>query len=306
MINVTDFDKYVLRTPLIPFYVVDDALRANIFLKPENLQVFGSYKIRGIVSVVTSSREAHLRKGLMAASAGNMAQAVAFVARQLQVPCRIFIPDTAPQVKQEMIKSLDAELISMPFAELWKLVRGDEMVTEDGVFIHPAFNDALLAGYAGIASEIMADLPDVDAVIIPFGVGGLSIGVGTAIKRAMPDIAVYTCEPETAAPLKQSLTLGRAAAVNRIPSFVDAIGTPEVLPRVYELLAPVVSDSLVVSLDAAMQAIQILLRRHKLLCEGAAGCSLAAAMQLARENKHRNIVCILSGGNIAMEPCMTP
>ena len=296
-----NFNDLLVRTPLIPFQTWDMALESKIYLKPENLQLLGSYKIRGIAQVIKAAEPMRLQHGLSAASAGNMAQAVAYAARELGIPCQIFVPDTAPIVKKIMIQKLGAELIALPFEQVWAYVRGDQTVSNQSLFIHPAFNEDLLKGYETIANEIMTDLPDADAIIIPFGVGGLSIGIGRAIHRMNQTIAIYTCEPETAAPMKASLKLGRAVKIQRTSSFVDAIGTNEVLPPVFERLAPLLRDSLVLSLSEIKYALSLLLMRHKLVCEGAAASSLAAALSLARENKHRKIVCVLSGGNIAMD-----
>lgn len=236
--------------------------------------------------------------GYSAASAGNLAQAVAYAAKRINIPCQIFVPDSAPAVKKSMVLKLGAKLIELPFKDVWGMVRGDYPVPGRAVFIHPAFNKSLLIGYSSIAYEIIKDAPDLDAIVIPFGVGGLSLGVGKAIKQLKPDLAIYACEPETAAPLKKSLLSSQASSIVRTPSFVDAIGTPEVLPRVYQELAPILCDSLVVSLAEISQAMRILFLRQKLVCEGAAACGFAASQRLAKEKKHKKIVCVLTGGNV--------
>lgn len=288
----------ILHTPLIPVpsHVNDTA---KLYLKAENLQLLGSYKIRGVVSVIENTDQALLKGGLSAASAGNMAQALAYVARECEIPCNIYVPDSAPDIKKNMITKLGANLIELPYEEVWGMVRGDIICPDQGFFVHPVLNEHLRVGYASIADEIVAELPEVDAIVIPFGVGGLSLGVGMAMRRLKPDVSIFTCEPETAAPLKASILRGCAASVERIPSFVDAIGVPEVLPQVYALLAPVLQDSLVVSLADIRQAWRLAFYQHKLLCEGAAACSLAAAIQLAARNEYKHIVCILSGGNLS-------
>ncbi len=294
-------EKFVLRTPLIPLDTCIDSARANIYLKPENLQPFGSYKIRGIASVVSHYPETDLEKGLAAASAGNMGQTVAFAAQQLKIPCQIYVPESAPAIKKNMIQQLGADLVQLPFDEIWGLVNGDNEIKDEKIFIHPACSEPLLKGYASIAAELIEDMPTLDAVIIPFGVGGLCRGIGRALRNSRPDIAIYTCEPETAAPLKASLALGTPVSITRIPSFVDAIGTPEVLPQIFCEMRSLINDSIVVSLDQIRKAIQILFYKHKLLCEGAAACSLAAAMQLSMTGRFNHIACILTGGNISLD-----
>lgn len=287
---------YVIRTPLLFSNVLDTDV--EIYLKPENLQPFGCYKIRGIAALIDGSSRDKLNEGITAASAGNMAQAAAFAALKLNIPCTIYLPDTAPEIKKSTIKKLGAAIVEIPYQQVWGMVRGDVTPKAHGIFIHPAYNQLLRKGYATIANEIITDLPEVDAIIIPFGVGGLCIGVGEAVKRLKPTVDIYTCEPETAAPLNKSLAAGRAMMVNRQHSFVDAIGTPEVLTGVFDLLAPIVKDSIVVSLDDIRVALRQLLLQQKLVCEGAAACAYAAAFKLASSGKYKKIVTILSGGNI--------
>jgi threonine dehydratase len=162
-----------------------------------------------------------------------MAQAVAYAAQQLNIPCRLYVPDSAPQIKIQAIQNSGAEIIQMPYEDVWKIVRGDIKVSDDRIFIHPALNSFLLKGYAKIAEEILEAMPDADAIVIPFGVGGLSLGISKTIRKYNPEIAIYTCEPETACPLKTSLQMNKPVSVHRAASFVDAIGTPEVLADVF-------------------------------------------------------------------------
>ncbi|WP_028389541.1 pyridoxal-phosphate dependent enzyme [Legionella fairfieldensis] len=296
--NNIALNQLVIRTPLLSFNEIEES---QIYLKPENLQQFGSYKIRGVVSVIKNSEPLLLSKGLSAASAGNMGQAIAFVARQLAIPCHIYVPDTTPQIKKDRIKKSGANLHEKPFEAIWQIVRGDISPSTESIFIHPVFSEALLAGYEAIAYEIIEDLPDLDAIIIPFGVGGLSIAISRVIHQYNPKIAIYTCEPETAAPMYNSLRQGKPTSVSRIVSFVDAIGTPEVLPAVFQQLSPFLTDSIVVNLESVKQAVRTLLFNNKLLCEGASACSLAAGLNILKEKKHRKIVCLLTGGNLAGE-----
>jgi threonine dehydratase len=291
-----DLDQLIIRTPLLPFNGDEES---PLYLKPENLQRFGSYKIRGIVSVIKKSEPLLLNKGLSAASAGNMGQAIAFVAKQLAIPCHIYVPETAPSIKKNRIKQLGATLHEEPFETIWQIIRGDITPSTEGIFIHPVFSEALLAGYEAIAYEIIEDLPDLDAIIIPFGVGGLSIAMSRIMHCYNPNIAIYTCEPETAMPMYNSLRLGKATSASRRASFVDAIGSPEVLPHVFQQLSPLLTDSIVVNLEDAKQAVKSLFFNNKLLCEGAAACSVAAGLTISREKKHRKIVCLLTGGNLA-------
>jgi threonine dehydratase len=285
-------EKLIVRTPLI-------ASENGIYLKPENLQTLGSYKIRGIVSVIRGSDPGRLRQGISAASAGNMGQAVAYLARELNLPCKIFVPETAPDIKKSAIRALGAEVVELPYTEVWSMVRQGARAGLPGVFIHPFFTEALLEGYGAIARELYDDLPGLDAVVIPFGVGGLTTGITRELRRLNPGIAIYACEPETATPLARSLESGRPRAVERTPSFVDATGTPEVLPEVFSELIRLHVKSRVVSLQETRDAMAFLYQRHHLICEGSAATSLAAGRALL--GSHRRIACILTGGNISPE-----
>ncbi len=296
--NDTNFS---LRTPLLPFFSFNAELHANLYLKPENLQPFGSYKVRGIESLFENISEQELKKGVSAASAGNMGQSLAFMAKTRGIPCTIYVPDTTPVIKKERIKKLGANLIELPFKELWQFITDPPLLSNEPFFVHPVFTEALLIGYENIAKEIIADLPEVDAVVIPLGVGGLSLAISRAIKRLKPHVAIFTCEPETAAPMKAALKNGGPIRIQPKPSFVDAIGTPEILPYVFEQLAPIITDSKVVPLADIKKALETLLINNKLLCEGAAACSFAAAINIAQESSYQNIVCILTGGNLSTD-----
>ncbi len=286
--------KYITRTPLISY---DE----NIFLKPENLQIFGSYKIRGIATAINAANPDQLKKGLVTISAGNMAQAVAFASKELGVSCTIYIPDSAPEVKKMAVKKMGAEVIELPFLEIWNMVKSNDARIYEGLLIHPVFTPGIQKGYGNIATEIIEDCSDVDAIVVPFGVGGLTSGICREIRELKPNVAIYTCEPTTASPFYAALLAGRPVVTQRHPSFIDAIGTPEVLDQVYDFLKDKIDGSVLVTPEEAMDSVKELLLKHKLLCEGAAGASLSAARKLALTGKHRKIACILSGGNIAPE-----
>ena len=292
--------KYsVLKTPLIPFlsHSMDNA---SIYLKAENLQPLGSFKIRGIHALFNTTPHEQFKKGIAAASAGNMGQSIALMAQVHRIPCKIVVPDTTPDIKKDKIRALGASLEELPMSELWKLITHPPQRLNGMYFVHPFYTSALLTGYEDIAKEIVIDLPDVDAVVVPIGIGGLAIAIARAFKKLKPDTAIYLCEPETAAPFKASLLEKRATKIHIQPSMIDAIGAPETLPEVYSLLAPLVTDSEVVTIADAKKALYQLFN-HKLICEGASACALAAAIQIAKHSRHKKIVSILTGGNLSSE-----
>lgn len=282
-----------LRTPLIPL-----RSDAGLLLKPENLQPFGSYKIRGVLSAIAHAAPERLRQGLSAASAGNMGQTVAFVAQQLNVPCRIFVPDSAPQMKKDAIRQLGAKLIELPFTKLWKMVNGTGSTPTEGLFFHPVQTAGLLEGYGLLADEILAEAPHVKAIIIPFGVGGLTLGLSRVLRRKSSAIQIYAVEPETAAPYAASVRAGRPSRVERRPSFIDAIGTPEVLPSVFHELRELRVQSLTVPLEDARKATREIYQNHRMIVEGAGAASLAAAQTFRQTRGDAEVVAVLTGGNI--------
>ncbi len=284
----------VLRTPLIRFYQED--AETEIYLKPENLQPIGSFKLRGAGNAMAMASEAQLAEGVYTASAGNMAQGVAWHARQRGIPCRVIVPDHAPKTKLDAIERLGASYIKVPFEQWWQVLVNHHFDGMKGLFIHPVSDPAVMAGNGTIGLEILEDLPDVDAVIVPYGGGGLSTGIASAIKALKPDTKIFASEVETAAPLALSLQAGHPVNVDYIPSFVDGIGSSGILSEMWPRVSAVLDGSIVVGLQQIVKAIQMLLKRNHLLAEGAGASALAAG--LTGKSGGRKIVCVISGGNI--------
>jgi threonine dehydratase len=287
------------RTPLIR--LADPRPQApgpkpEIFLKLENLQPIGSFKIRGGGNAMRHMDPGALREGVCTASAGNMAQGVAWCAREMRVPCRVIVPDKAPAAKTDAVTALGAEVIRVPFADWWQVMETHDTRGVPGAFIHPVENNDVMAGNGTIALEILDDLPDVDTVIVPFGGGGLISGIGAGLRARRPECRVIAAEVETAAPLRASMDAGAAMAIDRKPSFVDGIGGAAVLPAMWPLVRQVVQDSVVVSLDEIAESIRLLVRQARIVAEGAGAAALAAARSGRIEG--RKIVCVVSGGNI--------
>ncbi len=256
-----------IRTPLVRLNV-DDA-PAGIFLKLENLQPIGSFKIRGASSAMSLAGRAQLDKGVWTASAGNMAQGVAWYARSLGVPCTAVVPETAPETKLAAIERLGAAIIKVPFADWLEIYNTHTYDGMAGLFVHAFSDPAVMAGNGVIGLEILEDLPDVDAVIIPYGGGGLSCGIATAIRAIKPDVRVYACEVETAAPLAASLAAGKPVEVEYTPSFVDGIGSPSVFADMWEHANRLLDGSLVVTLEEIAASIKLLAERNRVIAEGA-------------------------------------
>src|SRR5688500_19087240 len=218
-----------IRSPLVRLNV-DDA-PAEIYLKLENLQPIGSFKIRGAANAMGHMTSEMLARGVLTASAGNMAQGVAWRARELGIPCTVVAPDTAPDTKVNAIERLGGRVIKVPFAEWWRAFETRTFAGVDATFIH-AFDDLnVMAGNGTIALEIVEDLPEFDAVVIPWGGGGLSCGIAAALRALNSKCKIYAAEVATAAPLAASLAAGIPQTVPYEPSFVDGIGSKMVFPQ---------------------------------------------------------------------------
>jgi len=283
-----------VRTPLVRLWL-DDA-PAEIYLKLECLQPIGSFKIRGATNAMAEAPEAELARGVVTASAGNMAQGVAWGARARGLPCTVVVPDTAPQTKRAAIERLGARIVAVPFEEWWRAIEQSHHPGTEGYFVHPVLDDAVMAGNGTIGLEILDDLPDVDAVLIPWGGGGLACGISSALRQRRPGVRVIACEPETGAPLAASLASGISTGVDYRPSFVDGSGSRALLPKMWELARELIDEAVAVPLDATAAAVRLLAERTRVIAEGAGGLALAAA--LAGAGGGGKVVCIVSGGNV--------
>ena len=282
------------RTPLVRLNV-DDA-PCEIHLKLENLQPIGSFKLRGAANAMGLATPVQLERGVYTASAGNMAQGVAWSARRLGVPCTVIVPEHAPATKLAAIARLGGRVVKVPFDAWWQVLMTHEYPGMDGLFIHPVSDPAVMAGNGTIGLEILDDLPDVSAVIVPYGGGGLSCGIASALRALAPDVPVYACEVDTAAPLAAALSACAIQQVNYTPSFVDGIGGKSVLAEMWPLAQELLRASLVVSLEAVASAVRVLAERNRVIAEGAGAASVAAA--LTGSAGGGKVVCIVSGGNI--------
>ena len=286
-----------LRTPLIP--LCGRAGDARILLKLENLQPGGSFKIRGATNALACADPAALERGVVTASAGNFAQGLALRAAELGIACRVVVPDHAPRAKLDPLERLGCELLAVPFERWWQCLEERGHPELEGHFLHPVSEPAVIAGNATIGLEIHEDCPEVEAVIVPYGGGGLSCGIASALRALDADTNIYAAEVETAAPLAASFEAGEPVEVEYIPSFVDGIGGRGVLPEMWPLADALLNGSLVVDLDATAEALLHLLLHNHVLAEGAGAAALAAALEGA--SGESTIVCVISGGNLDLE-----
>jgi threonine dehydratase len=275
---------------------VDDA-PAEIYLKLENLQPIGSFKLRGAGNILRLTDKKKLEDGVWTASAGNMAQGVAWFAREMGVKCTIVVPDHAPETKLAAIRRLGGKIVKVPAAEWFGVVlEGRELEGMEGFFIHPVTERAVIAGHGTIGLEILEQVPDLDAVLIPFGGGALSSGIASAVRALKPQVKIYAVEVDTAAPLAPSLAAGRPVEVEYKSTFVDGIGSPHLIQEMWPLLRSLLDGSVVVSVEEIADAIRLLVERNRVVAEGAGAAPVAAAVS-GRAGSGR-VVCIVSGGNL--------
>ena len=283
-----------IRTPLVRLPVEDAP--AEIYLKLENLQPINSFKIRGATNAVLLAPAAERARGLVTASAGNMAQGVAWAARELGVPATIAVPEHAPEAKLAAIERLGGRVLKLPYDDWWNVIITGHVDGTEGLFVHPVQDPGVMAGNGTIGLEILEDLPDPDAVVIPYGGGGLTVGIATAIRALRPATKIITAEPATAAALAAALAAGHPADVDYRASFVDGSGSRRVLDSMWPLVAPLVDQALAIPVDEVAAAVRTLAERTRIIAEGAG--ALAPAAALSGRAGTGKIVCVVSGGNI--------
>ncbi len=283
-----------VRTPLVRLRVEDAP--ADIYLKLEMLQPIGSFKIRGATNAVRTAAPEARARGLVTASAGNMAQGVAWIGRELGLPVTIAVPEHAPQAKLSAIERLGGKILKVPYEEWWQSIVTSRVDGVDGLFVHPVQDEGVMAGNGTIGLEILDDMPDPDAVVIPYGGGGLTVGIASAIRAFRPETKIYTAEPETGAALVAALAAGGPTDVQYSPSFVDGSGSRRVLDSMWPRVQPLVDGAFSVPIADAAAAVRTLAERAHVIAEGAGALATAAA--LAGRAGTGKVVCIVSGGNI--------
>lgn len=287
----------VRRTDLIKAPLVNP--ESDIYLKPENLQVTGSFKVRGAYNKISRLSEAEKAKGVIACSAGNHAQGVALAAERSGIKALICIPDAAPISKVEATKSYGAKvcLVKGVYDDAYK--KACELQKQSGaVFIHPFDDEDVIAGQGTIGLEILDQLPDVEAVIVPVGGGGLIAGVAYAIKSLRPQCKVYGVQVSGAPSMVNALKSGKAAPLDSVSTFADGIAVKCPGNLTYDICSKYVDKIVTVTDDEAAAAILALIEKQKLVAEGAGAVSVAAAMFDKVDIKRKKTVCLVSGGNI--------
>jgi len=307
MVTLTDIQqaqsllrKFAVRTPLVMCKLEDGR---QIFVKPENLQPIGSFKLRGAYNKISSLTPEQRARGVVSHSSGNHAQGVAYAARALQVKATIVMPSTAPKVKMEATRALGPEIIVVGPASNDRIAKAEELERERGLIPVPPYNDEkIIAGQGTIGLEIMEDLPDVKAVLVPVGGGGLISGIASAIKNSKPQVKVVGVEPEFAADAQASLRTGHIQSISgesALRTMADGLRSQSIGPINFEHIRKYVDEIITVREDEIRQAMKHLLFSARILAEPSGAVTTAAALFHAAEIPASDkIVAVVSGGNV--------
>ena len=282
-----------------PLVRLDVDAPCEIWLKLECLQPIGSFKLRGATSAIRQAGPEEWRAGVWTTSAGNMAQGVCWVARELGVPATVVAPDHAPRAKLDAIARLGGEVILVPFDTWWETMESGSYPGLDGMFVHPVLDERVMAGNGVIGLELAERLEDIDTVLVPWGGGGLTCGIASALAAVSPGTRVVACEPATGAPLAASLAAEASTQVPYTASFVDGAGSKALLPAMWERARSLVADAVALPLAEVAEAMRVLATRGHVVAEGAG--ALAPAAALGGQGGPGRVVCIVSGGNIDAE-----
>jgi len=287
-------DGVAMRTPAVAY----DAGVAgrDIWLKLENLQPIGSFKIRPIGNAVLARDRSDLATGIYTASSGNSALGVAWMARRLGISATALVPGDAPEAKLAELARLGARIVTLPYADWWHVIETAHHADTQGVYVDAVRDPAALAGDATIGAELVEQLDDIDAVFVPFGGGGLASGIACAVRALCPHIRIVACELATAQPMRAAMKAGGPVTVTAERGFVSGVGYESVLPEMWPLVSAMIDSVVTVTLEQAETAIRLMATRNHVIAEGAGAIPVAAAM--FGDHPHARICAVVSGGNI--------
>ena len=289
----------VHQTPLDFSQTFTDMSHNEVYLKLENLQKTGSFKVRGSINKLTSLSKEELSKGVIAASAGNHAQGVAYSSKMLNIPCTIVMPKGAPLSKIQATKNYGAEIVLEGDVFDDALAHAMELSEKQGfTLVHTFDDDEIIAGQGTVGLEILEQLPDVDAIVCPVGGGGLIAGIAVAVKEKNPNVAIYGVEASACPSMAQSLLEKKPITVPSSPTVADGIAVKKPGVRNLEIVEKYVDDLVTVDELEMIRTMFLLLERNKLLVEGSGASSLAALLYEKLNIKGKKVVALLSGGNV--------
>jgi len=267
-----------------------------VHLKLENLQPAGSFKLRPIGNALLSRPPGVLRAGVHTFSSGNSALALAWMARRIGITATAVVPEGAAESKLALIRALDARIVHQPFAEWWSAVTSGRCSQLDTVYIDAVRDPAALAGSGTLAAEILEQVPDVEAIFVPFGGGGLACGIANALRASGSAAKVIVCELDSAHPFKSAREAGGPVESPCDPGFVTGVGFGAVLAEMWPVASRLIADTLTVSLSEVVDAIKLLATGNHVVAEGAGAIAVAAA--LSNRHRFKNVCAVVSGGNL--------
>ncbi len=304
MLTINDFkeakkrvDEVIENTGLLYSEVFSSESKNNIYIKPENLQKTGAFKLRGAYNKIKKLDDNAREKGLIASSAGNHAQGVAFAAKKLGVKATIVMPSHTPLIKVEATKNHGATVVL--HGEVYDDAAKHASILQkehEYTYVHPFNDEDVIEGQGTIALEILEDLPNVDAIVVPIGGGGLIAGIACVAKQINPNIKIIGVEPEGAASAKAAVHYGKVCPLQDVNTIADGTAVREIGDITYQYIVDYVDEIVTVTDYELMEAFLLLVEKHKLVAEPAGILSLAGLKKISMENK--NIVSIVSGGNI--------
>ena len=284
---------FAIRTPLVRLQ--HDGV-AEIYLKLELLQPIGSFKIRGAANALLAMAEETRRRGVITASAGNFAQGLGYAAGQLGISITALVPETAAQSKLQALERLGVAIDRRPYAQWWSILQNPAAHGFDERFVHPCADAAVMAGNGTIAIEILEEI-NPRSVLVPYGGGGLAVGIAAVIKARSPSIRVLAAESEAGTPVAGAFAAGAPVVVPfDKDTFITGMGSAQVLPVMWPLVRTLLDGAVSASLQSIAAAIRLVVERHHVVAEGAGAAPVAAA--LAGKAGSGPIVCIVSGGHL--------
>lgn len=290
---------YIAKTPLLRVPALDKYLGCQVYLKPENLQYTGSFKLRGAANKLLSLSEAEKSAGVVAASSGNHAQGVAYSAQLLGIDATIIMPLNANPVKIQSVEEYGAELILHGETSSQRTEKAKELADKSGkVEVHPFSDDYIRAGQGTIALEILEDEPEINQIVVPIGGGGLISGIAIATKESRPEINILGVEPEGASRYSESLDAGQPVKLSRVNTIADGTRTDQADADNFQLIKQYVDDIIAVSDEAIKEAMKLILAKAKLVVEPSSAMVFAAALANKINVNPTDKVCfVVSGGN---------
>jgi threonine dehydratase len=284
----------VVRTPTLR--CASASADKAVHLKLENLQPAGSFKLRPIGNAILSRPRGALHAGVHTFSSGNSALALAWMARRIGITATAVVPEGAAESKLALLRALDARIVHQPFAEWWSAVTSGRCSQLDTVYVDAVRDPAALAGSGTLAAEILEDVPDVEAIFVPFGGGGLACGIANALRASGSAVQVVVCELDSAHPFKSAREAGGPVESPCDPGFVTGVGFGAVLAEMWPIASRLIDDTLTVSLSEVVDAIRLLATGNHVVAEGAGAIPVAAA--LSNRHRFKSVCAVVSGGNL--------